>query len=117
MHELDRIASRYKELRGKPVTKKPAALLSRLEAYAEILDDLVDMREQKENPKERKRVWRKAKRIERQLGDQCRTCGLELSEELARATKTKQAGAPRNYVPSDADAAPPIRLADDTNAS
>ena len=116
MHDLDRIASRYRELRGKPVEKTSESLLNRIEAYQEILDDLSDMRERKETVAARKRVMGRAKRLESKLIGECAECGLDLGEQLARFSQAKQSGPPGNYVPSRAGSASSVRLSDNSRA-
>ena len=90
MHELDTLVSRYRELRGKPVLKRDAHLLARIEAYMEMMDDLRDMADRKERMAGRKRVHGQAKKLQSKLIGECAACGLDLQEELARASKAKQ---------------------------
>ena len=89
MRDLDRIASRYAELRGRPVLKYPTSLMHRIEAYEEILDDLADMRQRKEKAADRKRVLQRAKKLQHELIGECASCGLELSKQLAGRTERK----------------------------
>lgn len=105
MHGLDRIASRYAELRGRPVVKTPERLLNRIEAYQELLDDIADMAARKESVKVRKRIMGQTKKLQSQLIGECAECGLELAEYLPRPRQTKETGAARYDIPRRARSA------------
>lgn len=111
---LDRIASRYAELRGRPVIKTDEHLLNRLEAYRELLDDVADMAARKESVKARKAVMGKTKKLQSQLIGECAACGLDLAEYLPRPRQTKETGAARDNVPRLPNAARKKRLADNS---
>ena len=114
--ELDVIAGRYSELRGKHVFKIPKELVVKEAVYRELLEDYPLMCDSGENKNHCERVYRAAKRLRKQLLDLYEKHGLEFPEDLSRPRKAEQPSAPRNYVARDAPAPGLIGLSNDSDA-
>lgn len=98
MDEIGRLASRYKELRGRHVHKTPQSVLDMESAYKELISDYKEMCKGNENKNHCERVYRAGRRLRKNLLEYYELNGLKLPEYLAGGAQPEKAGAPRYYV-------------------
>ena len=109
--EISILASRWRELQGKAVTKVPQIIVDRDEAIKSLLEDVKDVYDTKDGRAAGDRLVRNIKKLEKTNDEEKRKLGLQVVEYLASGSKTVKPPAPRDRIPGKPGAARRVRNA------
>ena len=96
--DIEILASRWKEMQGKTVTKIPQIIIDRTEAIESLLEDVDEVYATKDGRAAGDRLTKNIKKLEKTNDEEKRKLGLQVVEYLASGTKRVETPAPRDMV-------------------
>ena len=111
VNEIDILASRWREMQGKEVTKVPQIIIDRTEAIESLLEDVDEVYATKDGKAAGDRLTKNIKKLEKTNDEEKRKLGLQVVEYLASGTKRVEAPAPRDRIAGKPGAARRVRNA------
>lgn len=109
--EISILASRWKELQGKAVTKVPQIIVDRDEAIKSLLEDVKEVYADKAGRAAGDRLTRSIKKLEKTNDEEKRKLGLQVVEYLPGTAKAVKPPGPRDRIPGKPGTARRVRNA------